>query len=210
MKHDWKKEEKLYYLPGTNPSLVTIPPVRFFSVKGEGNPNDESFGEYISVLYSLPYAVKMSPKKGLAPSGYSEYSVYPLEGIWDISEEAKKKKMETLDKNALVFNLMIRQPGFITDSYAQKIIEMTSKKKPHPLLEKVRFETINEGECVQMLHIGSYDSEPASFKKMEDFCAANSLKRVSKIHREIYLSDARKTAPEKLKTILRFNVCKLT
>jgi hypothetical protein len=148
----------------------------------------------------------MSPKQGVAPDGYFEYTVFPLEGVWDINAEAKANYNGTLDKNSLLFKLMIRQPGFVTADYAKEAIERTKKKKPHDLLTNVKFESIEEGPCVQMLHTGSYDSEPASFKKMEEFAHAKNLKRVSLIHREIYLSDARKVAPEKLRTVLRFQV----
>lgn len=103
---------------------------------------------------------------------------------------------------------MIRQPNFVTQSFAAEIIELTKKKKPHPLLEHVEFSSIEDGECVQMLHVGHYDDEPASFKQMKEFCAQNNLMRESKTHREIYLSDARKVKPEKLKTVLRFKVKK--
>jgi len=180
--------------------------MNFFTIKGEGNPNHPEFGEYISVLYSLSYGVKMSPKQGFAPANYFEYSIYPLEGVWDLKVDTRTKSMEKLDKDALVFNLMIRQPEFVTPEFAAEVINRVSKKKPHPLLGKVKFETITEGDCVQMLHPGSYDEEPASFACMEAYAEANGWKRVSKIHREIYLSDARKTAPEKLRTILRFKI----
>ena len=206
MKHDWKKDEKAFYAPKNKPEKVKLSSMKFFSIRGEGNPNDAFFAEYIGVLYALSYAVKMSPKSGNAPVGYVEYSVYPLEGVWDITDEAKQKPMETLDKNSLVFNLMIRQPDFVTAAYAAETIERVKKKKPHPLLEKVIFEEIEEGECIQMLHIGSYDSEPESFAAMEAFATSQGLVRQSKIHREIYLSDARKTQPDKLRTILRFRV----
>lgn len=206
MKKDWKKEEKNYYFPKNTPEKVTIPPMNYFSIKGEGNPNDAFFADYIGVLYSLSYAVKMSPKSGIAPVGYYEYSVYPLEGIWDLTEEAKQKPMVTLDKNALVFNLMLRQPEFVTADFASEIINRTKKKKPHPLLEKVKFETIEDGSCIQMLHLGSYDNEPQSFASMEAFCQSMNLTRKHKTHREIYLSDARKTSVEKLKTVLRFQI----
>jgi len=206
MKHDWKKEEKTLYAPKNKPEKVNVPAMNFFSIRGEGNPNDPFFAEYIGVLYALSYAVKMSPKSGNAPDNYVEYSVYPLEGVWDINDEAKQKPMEKLDKDSLVFNLMIRQPNFVTADYAANIIELVKKKKPSPLLDRVKFEQIEEGECIQMLHVGSYDSEPQSFAAMEDFAASLGLVRQSKIHREIYLSDARKTATEKLKTILRFQV----
>ena len=91
MAHEWKKAEKKFYLPNSKPEYIQIPPFKFFSIEGNGDPNDESFGDYIGVLYSLSYAVKMSPKKGLAPENYFEYTVYPLEGVWDISEEAKSQ-----------------------------------------------------------------------------------------------------------------------
>lgn len=206
MAHEWKKAEKQFYLPGTKPAFIRIPSFSFFSIRGQGNPNDKFFAEYIGVLYSLAYAVKMSPKRGLPPANYFEYTVYPLEGVWDISEEAKRNSSSILDKSTLVFNLMIRQPAFVTDNFASDIIKLTKKKKPHPLLENVTFNTFEEADCVQMMHIGSYDDEPASFKKMEEFCLDNNFTRESKIHREIYLSDARKVSPEKLKTVLRFKI----
>ena len=206
MKHDWKKSEKQYYAPKNEAVKVHIPAMNFFSIRGEGNPNNPEFGEYISVLYALSYGVKMSPKQGFAPENYFDYCIYPLEGVWDLKEEARVKSMDKLDKDALVFKLMIRQPEFVTPEFAAKVIESISKKKALPLLEQVKFETIVEGDCIQMLHTGSYDDEPASFARMEAFAKAKGLNRKSKIHREIYLSDARKTAPEKLKTILRFKL----
>jgi hypothetical protein len=206
MAHEWKKAEKEIYLPGTKPELKVIPPYRFLSIKGQGDPNDKAFAEYIGVLYSLSYGVKMSPRKGYAPTGYFEYSVYPLEGVWDISDEAKKSQSTKLDKSTLVFNLMIRQPDFVSEGFAAEIISQTKKKKPHPLLDSVIFNTITEGSCIQMMHIGSYDDEPASFRLMEDFCEKNNYSRESKIHREIYISDARKVSKDKLKTVLRFKI----
>jgi hypothetical protein len=206
MKSEWKKNEKNFYLPKDKPEKIYIPKFKFFTIQGKGNPNDDFFGEYIGALYSLSYAIKMSPKSGSAPPDYNEYTVYPLEGVWDIDEDAKKNFDGIIDKNSLIFNLMIRQPEFVNSDYATEIIERTKKKKPHELLDKVKFEEIEEGDCVQMLHIGSYDTELESFKKMEIFAEEFELKRKSHIHREIYLSDARKTAPEKLKTVLRFQV----
>ncbi len=206
MKHDWKKNDKQFYLPKNKPETITVPKFNFFTIEGKGNPNDDFFADYIGVLYSLSYAIKMSPKQGFAPENYEEYTVFPLEGIWDIDDEAKKNYNGTLDKNALVFKLMMRQPHFVTREFAIETIERTKKKKPHPLLEKVKFETIEDGLCVQMLHEGSYDSEPASFLKMKEFADAKNLVRISHSHREIYLSDARKVAAEKLKTVLRFMV----
>jgi len=206
MKHEWKKSEKQFYLPKNKPELISIPGFKFFTIEGAGNPNNAFFAEYIGVLYSLAYGVKMSPKKGFGPKGYFEYTVYPLEGVWDLTDEAKKSYNGTFDKNDLIFKLMIRQPDFVDDHFAMQIIELTKKNKPHDLLTQVKFEEITEGDCIQMLHTGSYDSEPASFETMELFAAKENYQRKSKTHREIYLSDARKVSPDKLKTVLRFNV----
>ena len=206
MKHEWRKKEKHIYLPKNKPELITIPDFKYFTIEGTGNPNSEGFQEYIEVLYSLSYAVKMSPKKGIEPVGYFDYTVYPLEGIWDINEEAKKQYNGIINKDDLVFKLMIRQPDFVDSTFAQKIIEFTQKNKPHHLLDKIKFESLSDGYCVQMMHLGSYDNEPESFKIMEEFANDKKLKRKSMVHKEIYLSDARKVAPEKLKTVLRFEV----
>jgi hypothetical protein len=206
MKHEWKKHEKTFYLPKDKPELITVPAFKFFNIVGKGNPNDDFFPDYIQVLYSLSYAVRMSPKQGIAPGGYFEYTVYPLEGIWDISEDAKEHYNGTIDKDSLVFDLMMRQPDFVTRAFAKEMIERTRQKKPHKLLDKVQFTVIEDGPCIQMLHKGSYDSEPESFRKMEAFAEEQGVKRLSYLHREIYLSDARKVEPDKLKTVLRFQV----
>jgi len=208
MKHEWRKREKGIYLPGTSPEVITVPAFKYYTIEGQGNPNDDKFPDYIAALYSLSYGIKMSPKKGYAPYSYTEYTVYPLEGVWDINEKAKVNYSGVLDKDILVFKLMIRQPDFVDASFANFIIEEIKKKKPHPLLDQVKFEIIEEGPCVQMMHVGSYDNEPRSFKTMEAFADKEGLVRKSKVHREIYLSDARKVIPEKLKTILRFKVNK--
>ena len=205
MKHEWKKHEKELYLPKNKPELIDVPELKFFVVDGRGNPNDEAFTEYIGVLYALSYAVRMSPKKGIEPPGYFEYTVYPLEGVWDLSEKGRAEG-GPLNKDELIFSLMIRQPDFVTQGFAAEIIERTKKNKPHELLGSVRFETITEGPCVQMLHNGPYDDEPESFAGMEAWAEGKGLRRMLKTHREIYLTDARKTEPAKLKTVLRFRV----
>jgi hypothetical protein len=208
MKHDWKKFEKQFYLPKNKPEFVKVPPFKFFSIMGQGDPNDKSFREYIGVLYSLAYAVKMSQKNKFAPKDYFEYTVYPLEGIWDITEDGRESTSNRLDKSKLIFNLMIRQPDFVTPDFAYESIERTKKKKNHPFLENVKFEIIEDNYCVQMMHIGTYDDEPFSFTQMEEFCTQNGLIRESKQHREIYLSDFRKVTQDKLKTVLRFRILK--
>jgi len=214
MKLNWKKTDKTFYIPGTNPGLIKLPAFKFFSIRGQGNPNGNAFQNYVGVLYSLSYAVRMSYKTPDVPDDFYEYTVYPLEGVWDVSEEAKEKARAagtttahgSLDKDSLVFHLMIRQPDFVTQEFARLMLEKVRRKKPDLLLDSVEFESIEEGSCVQMLHQGSYDTEPASFSRMEVFCSENSLVRKSKLHREVYLSDPRSADPAKLKTVLRFQV----
>lgn len=204
MKHEWRKKEKVLYIPKTQPTVIEVGEYPYFTLCGEGNPNSEPFAEAIGVLYSLSYAVKMMPKRGIEPEGYYDYTVYPLEGIWDLAD--KTKANEPLDKNNLKYKIMIRQPDFLTEELAAKVIEYTRKKKPHKLLSDVKFEHLSDGLCLQMLHLGSYDDEPASFAKMQQFCEDNGYIRAEHIHKEIYLTDARKTAQEKQKTTLRFSI----
>ena len=146
----------------------------------------------------------MLPKKGDAPEGCYEYAVFPLEGVWDTAEPMLPG--EALNKDALRYTLMIRQPDFVTDELAERILAATSRKKPHPLYASASFGHWNDGLCVQMLHVGPYDGEPVSFNMMQAYCAEHGLRRASDSHREIYLSDARKTDPARLKTVLRFGV----
>jgi len=207
MKHEWKKSEKSFYFPNVKPEHIIVPNFNFYTIEGEGNPNDDKFAEYVGVLFSLSYAIKMGLKSAeVVPKNYDDYAVYPLEGVWDLKEEAKLNRNGKFDKNDLVFKLMIRQPAFVTSDFAADNIERTKTKKPHQLLDHVKFEMIEEGSCVQMLHMGSFDNEPQSFKLMEQFAEEQQLKRKSLTHREIYLSDARKTEPDRLRTILRFQV----
>ncbi|MDI0266137.1 GyrI-like domain-containing protein [Clostridioides difficile] len=204
MKYEWRKKEKELYLPKENPIVVEVPEQKFIMLRGSGDPNDKEFTEAIGVLYSLAYAIKSMPKKGIVPEGYFDYTVFPLEAIWDKGE--KSKYSDILIKEDLVYTMMIRQPDFVTQDLLDKAINIVKKKKTHNLLEKIRFESINEGLCVQMLHVGSYDNEPESFDIMSEFCKRNNLIRKSNVHREIYISDARKVSPDSLKTVLRFEV----
>ena len=206
MKHEYKKHEKELYCPKNKAELVSVPKQKFFCIKGKGNPNSKDFSERIGVLYSLAYAVRMMPKNGFTPDGYFEYTVYPLEGLWDLTEEGRKS--EVLNKDELLYTIMIRQPDFVNDEVIEKAFEIANKKKPHPLLKEVYFDEIEDGLAVQILHIGSYDNEPESFNKMKTFIENNGLKIKTLVHREIYLSDARKVEPDKLKTILRYSVLK--
>lgn len=206
MKFEWRKKEKEIYLPQSKPSIIDIPSYKYYTITGSGNPNSSFFGECIEALYTTSYAIRMSYKKGLEPENFYEYTVYPLEGIWDISEKAKQSFNGTIDKNELFFNLMIRQADFVTREYAARAKQWAEKKKANPYIKELKFSELSDGKCVQMMHLGSYDNEQASFDVMEEFCFQNNLKRKSKQHKEIYISDPRKVTPEKLKTVLRFEV----
>lgn len=204
MKHEYRKQEKSLYCPKTKPELVEVSKQKFFCIKGQGNPNGEDFAARIGVLYSLAYAIRMMPKNGFTPEGYFEYTVYPLEGLWDLTEEGRKS--EVLNKDELVYTIMIRQPDFVDEEVVKKAFEIVRKKKPNPLLDEVYFDEIEDGLSVQMMHIGSYDNEKESFDKMKEFIDSNGLKIKTLVHREIYLSDTRKVDKDKLKTVLRYRV----
>lgn len=204
MKHEWRKHEKKLYIPKQKPELISVPEHKFIMVEGQGNPNSDEFSERIKVLYSLAYAIRMMPKQGFIPEDYFEYTVYPLEGLWDLTE--KGRKLDALDKDELLYTIMIRQPDFVTKQVVEKAIEIVRKKEPHPLLDKVLFGTIEDGLSVQILHIGPYDTEAQSFELMKKFIEENALEIKTLRHREIYLSDARKVEPAKYKTVLRYMV----
>lgn len=204
MKYEWRKKEKQYYLPKSKPEIVNIEKFKFIQIRGSGNPNGEEFSEKVGALYSIAYTIKMMPKKSITPDGYFDYTVYPLEGIWGLDEEGKKK--DILDKNNLVYNIMIRQPDFVTKELFHLAVDMTKKKKFNKYLDEIEFDYIDEGMCVQMMHIGSFDEEHKTFEIMKEFCHDNKLSIKDKNHREIYISDFRKTSPEKLKTVLRYMV----
>ena len=204
MKHEWRKKEKENYMPKAKPEVREIENMKFIQIKGKGNPNGEDFAKRVGTLYSLSYAIKMMPKKGIIPQGYFEYVVYPLEGIWDLQEDARGQ--EIIDKDKLIYTIMIRQPEFVTGEVFKTALAQVKQKKPDVLLEEVEFVDIEEGMCVQMMHIGPFEEEKKTFDIMEEFCQSNNLHIKSKAHREIYISDIRKTAPEKLKTVLRYRI----
>jgi len=204
-KHEWRKKEKALYLPKNKPEVIDIPEFKFITIEGEGSPSDSVFTDYIGALYSLAYTIKMMPKKiDRQPKGYFDFTVYPLEGVWDINDKAKANFKGRINKEDLVYKLMIRQPDFVSENFYSEMLEVAKEKKKNPLLEQINFERLSEGRCVQMLHLGPFEDEPASFEIMEDYAKSEGVVRLSKMHREIYLSDPRKVAPEKLKTVLRF------
>lgn len=208
MKYEWKKQERELYGVKSKPQVISVPRQNYIMIKGKGDPNMDEFSQRVGVLYSLAYPIKMR-FKGMCKEdescqeefGCSDYAVYPLEGVWSTDNPEN-----LLDKSSFSYTIMIRQPNFITEEMVTAAYEAVKKKKPHPYLEEIFFESVDEGQCIQMLHLGPFDDEPASFEKMGDFAKQNGLERIGYTHHEIYLNDARKTVPEKRKTILRFQV----
>ncbi len=201
-KLEFKKAYKDLYLPKNCPVIVSVPSINYIMIDGKGDPNGEEFAISTAALYSFSYAVKMSYKSDNVPLGYYDYTVFPLEGLWDLID----KNLSTTDKCNFAYTIMIRQPEFLTVDLFERFLSETKKKKPNIYLDKIKYGSISEGLCCQMLHLGSYDNEPASFEIMEQFCRDNGYERTSYKHREIYLSDPRKTESGKLKTVLRYQV----
>lgn len=206
MKHEWRKLEKDIYLPKTKPELIYIPKMKYITIEGKGNPNEPEFSKRVSTLYSIAYTIKMLPKKGFVIDDYFVYTVYPLEGLWGLTEAGLK--LNYLDKKELVYTIMIRQPDFVTREVFENALQMVRKKQFLNYLDEVSFTEMEDGLSVQMLHIGAYDDEPRSFSIMDDFLIQNNLKRRTFFHKEIYLSDPNKVDQDKQKTVLRYMVNK--
>lgn len=204
MKYEWRKKDKETYLPKNKPTVYHDIEKLFITIDGKGNPNNENFKERVEFLFALSYGIRMMPKSSFTPEGYYEYTVFPLEGRWDLNEEGRK--LDYLSKDHFVYKLMIRQPEFVTEEIFQSVLEKVRIKKSIPNHLEAQLEKVSDGLCVQMMHLGSYDDEPKSFEIMENFCKENGLKRIEKQHKEIYISDPRKTEPDKLKTVLRIKV----
>lgn len=203
MKYEWRKGEKGLYGAKQKPELVEVPSQQFIVIEGEGNPNEADFSERVSALYSLAYSIKMlfkSMMKDEAEDKVTDFTVYPLEGVW------KKATGEGFDKSQLRYQLMIQQPNVITQDIFAAALENVRKKKPNPLYDDICFQRLPEERAIQVLHVGSYDSEPASFEKMDELTNSLGLERCGQVHREIYLSNKNRTLEEKLKTILRYDV----
>ena len=209
MPFDFKKEFKEFYLPPCKPEIVNVPKANYIAVRGSGNPNDED-GEYkraLNVLYAVAYTLKMSYKTDYRINGFYEYVVPPLEGFW---WQDGVDGIDYSQKSAFNWISIIRLPDFITQKDFDWAVATATKKKKLDC-SKAEFLTIDEGLCVQIMHIGSYDQEPATVKLMDDFIAAEGYVNdftPTRLHHEIYLSDPRKTAPEKLKTVIRHPIRK--
>ena len=209
MAFDYKKEYKEYYLPKNKPQIVDIPIMNFIAVRGKGDPNEEG-GEYkqaLELLYGIAYTIKMSEKTDYRIEGYFDYVVPPLEGFW---EQEGKVGIDYSRKSELKWTAMIRVPDFVTKADFDWAVAQAAEKKKLDF-SKVEFITVEEGLCVQCMHMGSYDDEPATVALMDSYAESMGYKidiNPQRQHHEIYLSDPRKTAPEKLKTVIRHPVKK--
>lgn len=204
MAFDYKKEYKEFYMPKNKPGIIEIPQMNYIAVRGKGNPNDEA-GEYkqsIGLLYAIAFTIKMSYKGTHKIDGYFEYVVPPLEGFWwqdGITGIDYNKKEE------MNFISIIRLPEFVTEDEFKWAVEEAAKKKKQDF-SKVEFLTYNEGLCVQCMHIGSYDNEPATIELMNNYAQENGYETEitdKRFHHEIYLSDPRRCDVSKLKTVIR-------
>ena len=209
MSFDYKKEYKEFYMPPKNPGIVEVPPMNYIAVRGKGDPNEEN-GEYkesIGLLYGIAFTIKMSYKGDHKIDGYFEYVVPPLEGFW---WQDGVDGIDYAHKENFSFISLVRLPDFVTKAdFDWAVSEATKKKKTD--FSKVEFLTYNEGLCVQCMHIGSYDEEPATIALMDEYMKGNGYEldiTGTRYHHEIYLSDARKVAPEKLKTVIRHPIKK--
>lgn len=196
---DLKKQFKhLYTVSSKLPEIVEVPPFRYLLIDGSGDPNTaQEYQDALAALYSLSYSLKFAFKK----QG-SDYPVMPLEGLWwvdDLSQFAYD------DKSNWRWTMMIAQPNIVTQSAFEEARAQVNRKKDLPSLSKVRLETYHEGLSAQIMHVGPYSAEPPTIEKLHHYIEENGYQIAAK-HHEIYLSDARRTAPDKLKTIIRYPV----
>jgi len=209
-KIDYKKTEKQFYLPKA-PAILPIPLMTFIAVDGQGDPNTSpAYAEAMEILYGLSFTIKMSKMTGEQPEGYIEYVVPPLEGLWWTAAPGFDGKPAE-DKNLFFWTSLIRQPDFVTEDIFLWAKEKLSRKKPGLDLRKARFLRWEEGLCAQVLHIGPYDAETETIDKLSEFIEKEGYTADfsdTRRHHEIYLSDPRRTAPEKLKTVIRHPVRK--
>ena len=204
MAFDFKKEYKEFYLPPARPVIVTVPIANFIAVRGKGDPNEESgaYKQAIGILYAVAYTLKMSYKTDHRIEGFYDYVVPPLEGFW---WQEGIDGIDYSDKSTFCWISVIRLPDFITKADFDWAVQAASKKKKIDC-SKAEFLTIDEGLCVQIMHIGPYDDEPVSVALMDQYLAENGYMNDlsdTRLHHEIYLSDARKVAPENWKTVIR-------
>lgn len=209
MAFDYKKEYKEFYIPKNKPSIVEVPSMNYIAVRGKGDPNDpdSEYKQSIGLLYGVSFTIKMSKKGNHHMDGYFDYVVPPLEGLW---WQNNGIGIDYTKKEEFHFISMIRLPDFVTKEEFEWAVEEAGKKKKQDF-SKVEFFTYEERLCVQCMHIGAYDDEPATVVKMHDFMNTQGYEvdiTEKRFHHEIYLSDARRVASEKLKTVIRHPIKK--
>ena len=195
MKIEWKKCEKEIYGTKSKAEIINLPKQKYLMIKGKGNPNESDFSNRVAALFSLSYKIKMSVKKDIGV----DYTVYPLEGLWKVEDSSKKADYEYI--------LMIRQPDFIDIEFFSAFLKR--QKSMDELWSEIEFQQVQEGSCVQMLHVGLYEEEWLSFEKMRLLAEKEGLCLMEGVHKEIYLNNPIRTKKENLKTILRLYVKKL-
>ena len=208
VKLDYKKEYKDLYMPKNKPTLIKVPAMNFFMIDGKGIPDSDEYHSAMQSLYSFTFTIKMSKMTGNQPPGYFEYVVPPLEGLWSCEDGpfAFEKK------DQWIWTSMIRQPEFVTQEVYLNTRDEIAKKKPEIDTTKVRFETLEEGLCVQIMHNGPYNQEQSSIDQILQYIEENNLQvdfKSGRRHHEIYLSDPRRCKPENLKTVIRYPVKKI-
>lgn len=209
MAFDYKKEYKEFYMPKNRPEIVDVPRMDYIAVRGKGDPNEAggAYQQAMSVLYSVAYTLKMSYKTDHRIEGFFEYVVPPLEGFW---WQEGAVRLDTADKSSFSWLSVIRLPDFITkEDFSWAVATASEKKKID--CSKAEFLTVEEGLCVQSMHIGPFDSEAQTITAMDAFLAEKGYENDlsdTRLHHEIYLSDARRVAPEKWKTVIRHPIKK--
>ena len=210
MAFDFKKEYKEFYMPKNKPQIVTIPKANYIAIRGTGDPNEKggAYQNAISILYAVAYTLKMSYKTSYKIEGFFDYAVPPLEGFW---WQDNVEGVNYSDKASFHWISVIRLPDFVTEADFKWAVETASKKKKLDC-SAAEFMPIDEGLCVQILHMGSFDDEPATVALMDAYLGENGYANdfsESRLHHEIYLSDARKVAPDKWKTVIRHPIRRL-
>lgn len=207
MAYDFKKEQKQFYRPGKKPEIVEIPDMQYLAVRGKGDPNsaDSEYKQSIQLLYAIAYTIKMSKKTAYKIADYFDFVVPPLEGFW---WQKGNQAIDYAHKENFEFISAIRMPDFVTKDVFNWAVEQATEKKKLDF-SKVKLLSIHEGNCVQIMHVGSYDDELATIDKMKKFVEENNLTfdySDTRRHHEIYLSDPRRTKLENLKTVIRLPI----
>ena len=209
MAFDFRKEYREFYMPKDKPEIVHVPKANYIAVRGKGNPNEEggAYQQAVGVLYAVAYTLKMSYKTDYRIEGFYDYVVPPREGFW---WQEHTYGVDYSDKSTFNWISVIRLPDFVTAADFSWAVEAATKKKKLDC-SSAEFLTMEEGLCVQIMHTGPFDDEPATVALMDDYLAQNGYVNdfsQDRLHHEIYLSDARKVAPEKWKTVIRHPVRK--